>query len=257
MIRSIAATALLGCLTALPFFVGASAVTVVLPPVQHVVNCLGGTPVVSLPDTAICQVDVPKLNLFGIAHAQATLTPSVSADASVTSGDLISLAGRASLLFYVEVLGPAGSQVMLNITSKGLTQGASAGASTSWGRIACSGFACPPGSHFPSSWSAVDQYGLPANLAVQMQLSVSAASDVNLGPSRATIDPFFALDPSTVHPELYTILFSPGILNTPPPPSVPEPSTVMMVLLGLLSAFWSANRRARSISPRLPILPHL
>jgi hypothetical protein len=52
------------------------------------------------------------------------------------------------------------------------------------------------------------------------------------GSGTALVDPYFSLDASVPDPGDYTLLFSPGIINSPDNVAVPELSTWAMMLLG-------------------------
>jgi hypothetical protein len=67
------------------------------------------------------------------------------------------------------------------------------------------------------------------------------------GSGSVSIDPYFYLDPSVADPQDYTLLFSPGIINSPSnvADSVPEPSTWAMMLIGFGGLGYAGYRGSR------------
>jgi hypothetical protein len=87
------------------------------------------------------------------------------------------------------------------------------------------------------------------NLAVIAGAANAGAAPYS-GSGSATIDPYFALDPSVLDPQDYTLLFSAGIVNSPGNmTAVPEPAT--WALLGAGFALLQAAAMGRRRLPRL------
>jgi hypothetical protein len=93
-----------------------------------------------------------------------------------------------------------------------------------------------------SSFSYAQKINLLTNTGYVITLSASAgafntgAAPFN-GSGSSLIDPYFALASSVPDPGDYTLVFSPGIINSPDNVgSAPEPSTWAMLLLGFVGA---------------------
>ncbi|WP_426440100.1 PEP-CTERM sorting domain-containing protein [Bradyrhizobium genosp. P] len=88
---------------------------------------------------------------------------------------------------------------------------------------------------------------LPTNVPITVNIEASAVADsissLNIfQTSSATMDPYFSFA-AGFDPDGDTLIFSPGIINTP---AVPEPSTWAMMILGFLGLGFMAYRRKSS-----------
>jgi PEP-CTERM motif len=116
----------------------------------------------------------------------------------------------------------------------------------------CNGQGCPVG-ELP--YYNVDQpISMLTNTAYLIILSATAGAANATSPESAfdgsgsvSIDPYFYLDPSVADPQDYTLLFSPGIINSPSnvADSVPEPSTWAMMLIGFGGLGYAGYRGSR------------
>ena len=115
---------------------------------------------------------------------------------------------------------------------------------------ACSGV-CANWNGAPASFNRSQTLNLMTDTGYVINLTVAAGA-VNIegpapfnGSASAKIDPYFALDASVPDPSDYTLVFSPGIINSPDNVgSAPEPSTWAMMLVGLIG-LGIAGHRAR------------
>jgi PEP-CTERM motif len=120
----------------------------------------------------------------------------------------------------------------------------------------CSGEGCFADQE-SSSFSYAQKINLLTNTGYVITLTASAGAFNTgaapfTGAGTALIDPYFALDSSVADPGDYTLLFSPGIINSPDNVgSAPEPSTWAMMLLGFAGLAFVAYRAShRSVTTR-------
>jgi hypothetical protein len=85
-------------------------------------------------------------------------------------------------------------------------------------------------------------------LAVNAEVGPSLAINTHVANSLAIIDPFFRIDPSTPNANLWSLEFSPGIVNAPPT-AVPEPATWVFMLIGLATLVVIRRRSRSKFSP--------
>jgi hypothetical protein len=102
-----------------------------------------------------------------------------------------------------------------------------------------------------SSFSYAQKINLMTNTGYVITLAASAgafndgAAPFN-GSGSSLIDPYFALDSSVANPSDYTLVFSPGIINSPDNVgSAPEASTWTMMLIGFIGLGIAGHRAAR------------
>jgi PEP-CTERM motif len=115
----------------------------------------------------------------------------------------------------------------------------------------CTGLGCT--NPAPPSFNINQRITLMTNTDYLVILSVAAGAANEgqapfSGSGTASIDPYFYLDPLIADPNDYTLLFSPGIVNSPSNFAVPEPSTWAMILLGFAGLGFAGYRRTRSPS---------
>ena len=116
----------------------------------------------------------------------------------------------------------------------------------------CNGEGCPVG-ELP--YYNVDQpMSMLTNTPYLIILSATAgaanaisAEPAFSGSSSVSIDPYFYLDPSIADPQDYSLLFSPGIINSPSNVAggVPEPSTWAMMVIGFVGLGFAGYRGRR------------
>jgi hypothetical protein len=106
-----------------------------------------------------------------------------------------------------------------------------------------------------SSFSYAQKINLMTNTGYAVTLAASGGAFNSgaapfTGAGSALIDPYFALDSSVADLGDYTLLFSPGIINSPDNvDSAPEPSTRVMMLLGFAGLAFVASRAShRSVT---------
>jgi hypothetical protein len=167
----------------------------------------------------------------------------LSASASQSGGSATpNTEATADLTFSFEVIGPTNPLVLLDFTTIANTRisGAGAGAALAdafFGTtrlFACSGLRAAdcPGSfaNAPSSFANTYVFDVRSNVVQQASIDVQCGfSKGSSGSCLATVDPMITFDPDFAQAG-YTLLISPDQLISP----VPEPATVLQMLLGFL-----------------------
>jgi hypothetical protein len=183
--------------------------------------------------------------------------PSITATALAASPNSnTSALAEAQLLYYVEILGPAG-QVSLDVQASGTTStslgsnqqatvGLQATGALAFSFTAFSESGLPYGGN-PTSFNVNNTYQVQANSPIAVLLSASAAAGLTTsGSASATIDPLFFIDPNFVNAGQYSIEISSGIGNSPN--ATPLPSTWLMLLGGLAGLGFIAHRGSKNDS---------
>jgi hypothetical protein len=177
-----------------------------------------------------------------ITHSNAAY--SLFAPPSVVAGADSNNAGAASeglvhLQFSFAAIGPPGAVAIINVASLGGVTGqgdASFHADTDIGagilEDVCAGPACAAGT--AASWAVVSQLDLLSGSVHTAVLDAGAGAGTNFGNvpvlnASAFVDPLFSIDPSTPNAALWSLEFSPGIVNAAP---IPEPSVLALMLFG-------------------------
>ena len=171
-----------------------------------------------------------------------TSAPFVQASANAASAPPgIAASASASVEYFFQITGPANSAVIdiSGIASASGTGPTSFGTATGyWGGVNPNGtflnqnplasvFATPSVPH-PAS-DAFNVAG-SVNVGSSYAIDMSAYVGYTNGTATATFDPAIKIDPSTPDASAYSIVLSPGIEQ---PASVPEPSTLGLLALGL------------------------
>jgi hypothetical protein len=190
--------------------------------------------------------------------------PSALAGSDQSNGGVYA---SGSVLYYMEITGPSGATpVAVDLTASLFSTSYGDGGALATLEIqgACSPTSCPAPSAEFAVCSAVE-VGCAAGLSPTLNLSstkvsldsntmytvfihavASAPADgastvVVTGGGRASVDPYFAIDPSA--PEGYSLAFSPDIKNSPTT-GVPEPSSWILLSVGFAGAgFFRFSRK--------------
>ncbi len=169
---------------------------------------------------------------------------------------------QGSIAYEGMVSGPSAGPVTLDITDILKARGSGAGntASASWS-VSQSGVQLA-GDQISARASRVVEDIPEIQVETDVPFQVSIAADAHaystattrncckFGSSMAYADPLFAIDPSTVNAQDYSLSFSAGIGNSPAGRGVPEPGTWALTLIGFgaLGASLRASR-ARAALP--------
>lgn len=104
----------------------------------------------------------------------------------------------------------------------------------------CAGSSCPAnvsGSFKNKESIILATVNVPISVAVAAYATATTTRETRSATSKAGIDPYIEIDPSTPDASLYTLIFSPGIGNSPlSGMAVPEPATWLLALLGFAIA---------------------
>jgi hypothetical protein len=263
--------------------VAARAATIVLGPAQYsleaITNAGSGATPQDNEQTSAGQVTANSVGANGMSDAlsRATHNQFVSASGGVSEqagGQLQAFGGVAqtSVSYSFEIVDPkAGVQpVLMFIRASGVATASGQGSGSGYFDLVqtgpsgsakdildlsvCSGEGCFDDQE-SSSFSYARRINLLTNAGYVITLAASAGAFNTgaapfTGAGTALIDPYFALDSSVADPGDYTLLFSPGIVNSPDNVgSAPEPSTWAMMLLGFAGLAFVAHRAShRSVT---------
>ena len=202
-------------------------------------------------------------NGSGCGSASATMTANVAGE-QTTSGSALSsedIGANSSIdiVYYFMFVGPAGGTVDYHWSGSGSTSifGGGAAFAHLYKNGLSDGSACS--SSIVGGCGAIGNsvafnsvFAAPANTLqmVEIQLSGSTAG-FGGGPYTATIDPLITIDPSSAA-EGYTLVLSPNVTQESVAPSVPEPATWVMALMGFaaLGFAYRVRRRAPAVLRR-------
>jgi hypothetical protein len=173
---------------------------------------------------------------------------SVSASGSTVGGENTAVSSaEAVAIYYLEVLQTSGTPVSVSAVplifsgsvttnASGIQADASASFETPAGSIdACSKSNGPCGGS--ASSSATLTYNASPGAIYDIEVNAGGGSGVGSGTWFASADPEAEIDPSFGYAKDFTLEFSPGPSSgtggTNPPPTVPEPSNVTLLSVGL------------------------
>jgi PEP-CTERM motif-containing protein len=262
---------ILSCTLTLGFGAGASATTIVIMDAQWTTsaNVFLQASDTSFPLSPMPTTDAPGTYTAGGSDTggtiSATLTgsglpgPSISASASGTGSGFESFANiEYTLDYYVEIVGPSGL-VTVGVDSTGRATASSENpmySGTGSATVQVFGYAgslITDTATADSQLNPSDSFNLSttiqesANSEFEVILDVDASVMTSVGKASGYgfVDPFFFIPITDPNAGDYTILTSDGIGNFPVP-TVPEPSTWAMMLLGFAGlgfAGWRTSRR--------------
>jgi hypothetical protein len=258
--------------------VAAQAATIALGPAQYsleaITNAGSGGNSQDNEQTSAGQVTAKSSGAYGSGDALSRATPNqfVYAGGDVTEaedGQSQPFGGVAqtSLSYSFEIVDPkVGVQpVLMFIRANGAATASGEGSGSGYFDLVetgpsgqakdildladCAGEGCL--SDQESSFSYAQKINLLTNTGYAVTLSASGgafndgAAPFN-GSGSSLIDPYFALDSSVADPGDYTLVFSPGIINSPDNvASTPELATWAMMLLGFAGLGFAGYRRTR------------
>ena len=242
--RSLRAVLLLsGILAAVGLNGLATGLPIALPGYTLSVSCSGAIPITT-PSSARCSENVGGVSGFSSGVAHTGPPPNLGAHAQFDNpiGTGGSFVGQANLDYWFQVVGPPHTFVGVIIDSllQASTSGeAQAGANLQFNGatfgIACFGspFAC---GSLPASDQVSKTVIVSTDFQNEIRIAAIAVADSG-GEADASADPFLRIDPSTPNADLFTLVFSAGIINEPstPPGGVPEPSILVLLIVGLAS----------------------
>lgn len=188
----------------------------------------GGVP--AIPSSAVADIDL--------------LTPHALAIASTPTTGVLGAGASATILYRFQVAGPTVGELVPILMDASLTTHAT-DESLAIARLIVSttsgvflGFeACTDGNCDGTSFSeTISLSVLSGSTLDSVTLYAEAQARRNLfgnETATATADPYIYVAPTFPNAHLYSVLVSPGIGNTPPPP-VPEPRVMYLLGAGLL-----------------------
>jgi hypothetical protein len=173
---------------------------------------------------------------------------SVSANGSTVGGENTAVSSaEAVVVYYLEAVQTSGTPVSVSAiplifsgtvttNASGIQADASASFETPAGSIdACSKTTGPCGSS--ASNSATLTYNASPGAIYDIEVNAGGGSGVGSGTWFASADPEAEIDPSFAYAKDFTLEFSPGPSSstggTNPPPTVPEPSNLALLSVGL------------------------
>jgi len=210
--------------------------------------------------------DVPLTLNSGSETASGSGSP-VGVSATADAGSLLVGTALASLMYYVQVTGPASQYVFIDMDyalASSLQLSPNAIYNGLGGYADANLYVEADGTDFDSS--CLNQVGpdidscspnlngtllldVETNTPFYVDLGASASSGGMGLPASASVDPYFYVDPTDADASDYQIVVSDGIVNAPigveSPTSVPEPFTLSLFGAGLAGTFAMRRRKTK------------
>ena len=200
---------------------------------------------------------------FGCGSASAVMTSNVAGE-QTTSGSALSSrdVGANSgidIVYYFYFPGPTGGTVDYHWSASGATSIFGAGSAFAHlyknglsDGTACSSSLVGGCGAIGNSFSFDSEFSAPANTLQMVEIQLAGSTQgFGGGPYTATIDPLITIDPISVA-EGYTLVLSPNVTQESVAPSVPEPATWVMALMGFAALGFAYRAQRRGWSPTIP-----
>lgn len=242
--RSLGRTALVAC-GALVATAGisAKAATVALPDVSSSVTAITNDPTTTV-TTDPSSVSVPN------ASGSITISPFVNIQTTSTGlgGNLGGQSAESLLTYYFAAIGGTpGSAVTVDVQTNLMTS--ALGAAYAFSEIdvgpTLEETVCTDTSQCTNSqFNGTLQLTVNSGTAVQVHFEVISETNVAFtGTASASADPMISIDPSTLNPQLYSIILSDGVGNGLPLTTTPLPAALPLFAGGLGMVGFLARRR--------------
>jgi len=200
---------------------------------------------------------------FGCGSASAVMTSNVAGE-QTTSGSALSSrdVGANSgidIVYYFYFPGPTGGTVDYHWSASGATSIFGAGSAFAHlyknglsDGTACSSSLVGGCGAIGNSFSFDSEFSAPANTLQEVEIQLSGSTQgFGGGPYTATIDPLITIDPVSLA-EGYTLVLSPNVTQESVAPSVPEPATWVMALMGFAALGFAYRAQRRGWNPTIP-----